>query len=792
MTALSIRTKILRILLIPLISLVALWGFVAYSTLSEVAGISQTETRWQEIGDPSRSVIRELQTERQITAQFAGRTYANATVEVQRRKTDGMVATLRDVANSLNLRTATEADRANLRTLLGALDELAELRATADANRTPPVRTTEAYSELIDVANRQYGQNAITDVTSYRVLRGLSSYSATMEFLYREHAVLTPVLARGQMTRAEHVAFVAAMTSRRLHLATAERDIGPELREQHQKVAASPGFQRIPADEDKVFAWDLVGRPPVEPALWKQDAEAALYSFTVNSRQELARAVAKGERLKSQAMWRIGLVLGLGLVAVVVSIVMSYRFGRSLIAELKQLQVSAVELAEERLPWLVSRLRRGEDVDPEAEAPELERANTAEVDQVVHAFGEVRRTAVEAAVGQAKLRKGVSQVFLNLARRNQALLHRQLSLLDTMERRVEEPDTLEDLFTLDHLTTRMRRHAENLIIISDAAPGRRWRDPVPIFDVLRSSVLEIEDYTRVTLLPIPQTPLLVGSAVTDVIHLVAELVENATVFSPPNTIVHVRGMAAANGFGVEIEDRGLGLNQVRIDEINAALADPPEFDLAGSDRMGLFVVARLAARHKIKVMLRPSPYDGTTAIVMLPPNLLASPDAPHGGVPLVDTGARSYPGGVLRALSAGPRPSIVIPPMPSAVNPIGNPGVPSARPAMPPPVPLSAPTVQLVAESADEGADWFGAAPLPDPDDDLDGLPRRVRQASLAPQLRGPQPQERPEVSTRSPEELFDLMSSMQLGWQQGRTEADKHRDVWNGKEGRSDGRPQI
>ena len=238
----------------------------------------------------------------------------------------------------------------------------------------------------------------------------------------------------------------------------------------------------------------------------------------------------------------------------------------------------------------------------------------------------MQRTAVEAAVGQATLRKGIAQVFLNLAWRNQVLLQRQLTLLDTMERRVEEPDILEDLFKLDHLTTRMRRHAENLIILSDAAPARRWRDPVPLYDLVRSAVLEVEDYTRVTVAPMPDAPMLVGSAVTDVIHLIAELVENATVFSPPDTTVTVRSTKAANGFALEIEDRGLGLNPAMLEELNARLADPPEFDLADSDRLGLFVVARLAVRHNIKITLRRSPYDGTTAIVLLPTTLLATPE----------------------------------------------------------------------------------------------------------------------------------------------------------------------
>ena len=225
---------------------------------------------------------------------------------------------------------------------------------------------------------------------------------------------------------------------------------------------------------------------------------------------------------------------------------------------------------------------------------------------MAEAFSAVQRTAVDAAVGQANLRKGVNQVFLNLSMRNQSLLHRQLSLLDTMERAAEDPAALADLFRLDHLTTRMRRHAESLIILSGATPGRSWRDPVPIADVLSAAIAEVEDYVRVEV--ISESPgSVTGPAANDVVHLTAELVENATSFSPPNSRVEIRADTVGVGIAVQIEDRGLGLTAGELAEINARLASPPEFDLARSDQLGLFVVAQLAARHGIRVSLRESP-----------------------------------------------------------------------------------------------------------------------------------------------------------------------------------------
>ena len=321
---------------------------------------------------------------------------------------------------------------------------------------------------------------------------------------------------------------------------------------------------------------------------------------------------------------RLVLVGGAGLVAVIVSSILLLGFGNRISRELTGLRAAARTLAGERLPSVVSRLRAGDDVDVAAEAPPLDlNTRTREVTDTADAFSAVQRTAVEAAVEQAQLRKGVSLVFRSLSRRNQSLLQRQLKLLDEMERSTEDPDALEQLFRLDHLTTRMRRQAEGLIILSGAAPGRTWRQPVPVVEVLRGAIGEIEDYARVDLLT-DSPDFMQGTAVADVTHMLAELVENAVQYSPPNTRVQVRGGRVANGYVIEIEDRGLGIPADTMVVLNERLARPPEFDLADSDQLGLFVVSRLASRHGVKVSLRVSGYGGTTAIVLLPRALVVA------------------------------------------------------------------------------------------------------------------------------------------------------------------------
>ena len=215
-------------------------------------------------------------------------------------------------------------------------------------------------------------------------------------------------------------------------------------------------------------------------------------------------------------------------------------------------------------------------MDIDAEAPPLAlRTRTREVTETAEAFSAVQRTAVEAAVGQAQLRKGVSNVFRSLARRNQSLLQRQLKMLDENgTRHAADPESLAQLFRLDHLTTRMRRQAEGLIILAGSAPGRGWRQPVPVVEVLRGAIGEIEDYVRVDMVT-DSRDFIPGAAVADVTHLLAELIENATLYSPPQTRVKVSASRVANGYVVEIEDRGLGIPAETLAALDDRLANPP-------------------------------------------------------------------------------------------------------------------------------------------------------------------------------------------------------------------------
>lgn len=325
-----------------------------------------------------------------------------------------------------------------------------------------------------------------------------------------------------------------------------------------------------------------------------------------------------------------------------VSLVGAFVMARSMIRSLRRLQDTATRVAQDRLPELVKQLSESDpqDVDTSVESVGLHTRD--EIGQVAAAFDDVHREAVRLAAEQALLRGNVNAMFTNLSRRSQGLIQRQLSLISELESREADPDQLSSLFKLDHLATRMRRNGENLLVLAGEEPGRRWTRPVPLVDVLRAAASEVEQYERIELASVPGTDV-AGRVVNDLVHLLAELLENATSFSSPQTKVKVTGHALPDGrVLVEIHDTGIGLSPEDLAAINERLASPPTVDVSVSRRMGLFVVGRLSLRHGIRIQLRPSDSGGTTALVMLPVDVAQGGKKPG---PMPGQGGQGGPGG---------------------------------------------------------------------------------------------------------------------------------------------------
>ncbi|MGW7530034.1 nitrate- and nitrite sensing domain-containing protein [Streptomyces sp. NPDC054783] len=626
----SIRRKIVALLLVPLVSLTAIWGFATVLTGREVARLFQVTDVKQDIGYPAEDTVRVLQQERRQTLVYlADPRAADGLSALQRTRaaTDRAIATIRKNAGAHDVVDNMDADDSErLTAALDAFDGLGSLRRDVEQRTVTRAQAFDLYNRLVDPCFTLFAVlEGIDNVDLDAQERALVNVSRARELLSREDALLGSSLVVGRLTRGE-TRDISDLAAQRRVLYDVSLPLLPAAdRERYERFWKDATTAPLRTAEQTVIDTDSGTPRGVTAQSWDSAAANVLDELgTLDDQvgdhlQGRTHPVAMGVILQAAVA---GL---LGLVALVFSLFLSVRIGRGLIRDLRQLRLEAHEASGVRLPSVMRRLSAGEQVDVETEVPRLE-YDKNEMGEVGQALNTLQRAAVEAAVKQAELRSGVSEVFVNLARRSQVLLHKQLTLLDTMERRTEDTDELADLFRLDHLTTRMRRHAEGLVILSGAAPSRQWRRPVQLMDVVRAAVAEVEDYERVEVRRLPRVAV-TGPAVADLTHLAAELLENATVFSPPHTAVQVLGERVANGFTLEIHDRGLGMTAEALLDANLRLAETPEFELSDTDRLGLFVVSRLAQRQNIRVSLQPSPYGGTTAVVFIPDALL-SDDVP--------------------------------------------------------------------------------------------------------------------------------------------------------------------
>ncbi|WP_405862112.1 nitrate- and nitrite sensing domain-containing protein [Streptomyces sp. NBC_00090] len=627
----SIRRKIVALLLVPLISLTGLWGFATVLTGREADQLLDVGYIVDKVGYPLEDTARVIQLERRQSLIYLADPRGSTTLAAlreTRRSTDRQIARIRANAADPGVREEMRpVTSQRLTSLLEALDDLGSLRRSVEKRSIGRIQALEFYNRLVDPCySFLITLHALENVEMDKQGRALVGVTRARELLSREDALVLSALVADRVTAPE-IRAISDLVANRKQFYEVNLDLLPTAeRERFEKYWASPETTALRAAENAIIDEGPTDEPrAVTAAYWQEEASPVLDDL---ARENTAAGDRYQDRVQPAAysvLLKVGVAGVLGFLALLASIVISVRIGRELVRDLRRLQKEAQEVSGVRLPSVMRRLAAGEHVDTATEVPHL-RYGEDEVGQVGQALNTLQRAAVEAAVKQSELRRGVSEVFVNLARRNQVLLHRQLTLLDTMERRTEDTDELADLFRLDHLTTRMRRHAEGLVILSGAAPSRQWRKPVQLMDVVRAAVAEVEDYERIEVRRLPRLGV-GGPAVADLTHLVAELLENATVFSPPHTAVQVLGERVANGFTLEIHDRGLGMNPDALLDANLRLAETPEFELSDTDRLGLFVVSRLAQRQNVRVSLQTSPYGGTTAVVFIPAALLT--DAPE-------------------------------------------------------------------------------------------------------------------------------------------------------------------
>ncbi|MFC7276548.1 nitrate- and nitrite sensing domain-containing protein [Paractinoplanes rhizophilus] len=835
----SIRSKIITMVTVPLAALLAVWLFATALTAGPAFSLLSARTLADNVGNPGEVVVGELQRERRLSVQYLSDPSATrGLLTEQRAATDRAVDDFRKAASGGDAwRSASDNLRGRINQFFTEINVLPSQRSHIDLRELDAVGAQNLYNGMVSSGFDMFTATAtFPDDEIDRQVRALATLGRGQEYLSRVDSLLAGATVAGQFTDELRSALVQDVGTARFLLATGVDEMPAESRAAYQKLSSGAPFVQINGMMDRLISQSRSGQiSPVGADSWHGP-----YTQTAQQLRDFENAAIdgladRGQSLAVTILMRLALAAILGLFAFAVSVVISVRVGRSMVGRLRRLRAEALEMATERLPNVVRRLQRGETVDVEVETPPL-RYGADEIGQLGHAFNDVQRTAVQSAVEEANVRRGLNEVFLNIARRSQTLLHRQLALLDRMERRETEPQELEDLYRVDHLATRMRRHAEDLVILAGAAPGRGWRNPVPVVDVIRGAISEVEDYKRIDIRSIESSAIL-GRAVGDVIHLLAELLENATSFSPPQTRVQVSGQVLPNGYAIEIEDRGLGMTHEAIDTANRRLVEPPDFDPADSARLGLFVVAQLANRHGIRVSLRESAYGGVTAIVLIPGELVvAGPDQaalPGGSLPdrwerpLVGSGTEDrrslaslqWAGAEeLREITVAGRPIALArreieistsgvatteeKPAETEEAAAGAPAVEQPTPALNGPVPSS------VADGVNSDGlvqrrrvrrpvDLATAGPAPAPPAaevtqilraavapavapagpaTEDGLPKRVRQANLVPQLRRPAgalPDE-PTVPLRSPEQVRSIMSALQSGTTRGRIDADR------------------
>lgn len=799
----------LSIAFVPSIALllagVALAGYLLYTAIAARTFI----TKVHDSATIAVQFFASVQQERQLTlTELATHGSVRQQLEQTRAKTDatgaGQAQNLQGLYDQAPARVQASIQRtaANLAQLPGFRDRV-------DAGQVSLLDAYTFYNQILDTYTDGLlgvAEGTPDAETAYLRATAMPLFVAADQ-MARSVALAAGGFANGGLSNDEFTAFIGVVGAYHAGFDNAVPEMIPAVAQAYNTLKTTPAWNTVTSVENSVLGGDHTTLPAgVTPQQWQADATQVAGSLMNLYIQQSTNAtdteIATGDRDLVTA-------IAAGTAAIVVALlvaVVAWRLSSALVRRLSRLREETLQLSDIQLPELVGRVRRGEDVNLETEMALLDHGED-EIGQVADAFNKAQQTAVAAAVDEAKTREGTSKVFLNIAHRSQVLVHRQLKALDEAERKQEDPDQLDLLFKLDHLSTRARRNAENLIILGGERPGRQWRNPVALADLIRGATAETEDYTRVTVGKMPAVAVN-GPVVADLIHLLAELIDNATSFSPPNSRVEVWGDVVGRGVVLEIEDQGLGMEPGQIDEVNGMLADPPDFSvmaLSQEPRLGLFVVARLAARHGIQVTLRPSAYGGTRAIVLLRSELLTpvpadepvpvAAAAPNGAPPGAHRAAAVPSGpeetvrhnGVLHAPPAGDQVDLFRPhtephPGPQPQEPPGPRQPPSARerPAARPRRESRGPG-ELRAPVDTRSAHRQQAQLSPD----RPQLPRRRRQQNLAPQLRADQPgmfEEAPvnPAPTDDPDQARSRLSAFQQGTRRAREQdpaADFHRE---------------
>ncbi|GAA4827570.1 nitrate- and nitrite sensing domain-containing protein [Streptomyces ziwulingensis] len=648
-------TRLNAILLIPVLVGLVMGGFQVKSSIDTWQDARDAESTARLVR-ASLTYANALYNERDVSAApLLQGTEDDKSVPRARAATD-------KAADSFDQATRSMPDKAGLERRLKQFrevePELATLRAAAYTAKLKGVETEEGYvgvaHPLMEFANELgLGTGNITSYGRTVYAIGLTKASLSLERSIGMHMLIKPGpepshlasqrVALSSYAYLEGIAveeYIGGGTEADAKkLEDAEARIKKDGAAAAAKAAAqNPDYVPPPAnpttmvselaqlDSTDTAARAALAQRGITPENWWAVNTLKFDAYRTIESDMADKAVAEASAIADDAEQDAYITGAIVVIALLAAFVLAGMVARQMSRAMRQLRNAAFSIAEQRLPMLVDQLSRTDPGRVDTRVQPIPITTTDEIGEVARAFDQVHREAVRLASEQALLRGNINAIFTNLSRRNQSLIEGQLTLITELENNEAEPDQLESLFRLDHLATRMRRNGENLLVLAGEEPGRRWDQPVPLVDVLRAASSEVEQYERVELSGVPEAEIH-GRAVTDLVHLLAELLENATTFSSPQTKVRVTATRLPDGrVMIEIHDKGIGLTAEDFADINHKLANPPTVDAAISQRMGLFVVGRLSDRHGIRVQLRPSGEQaGTTSLVMLPDAIT------HGG-----------------------------------------------------------------------------------------------------------------------------------------------------------------
>jgi len=714
-----LRAVLLVLAFVPSVAMIALWALNSGQLYNNWRNVSQRNTTMTKFAPAVLNLSGNLQAERQLNAAaLVDPADYTSKLAQQRQATDASVTAFSALSGSPSAGMKNEIQQ-----ITEGLRHLPEYRSAVNQHGCTQQQTYDAYTGLIasDLELFSVSSNFGLADLNYRVRPMIDALWGS-ELLAREDATLTPGVVSGSVSRAERTQLA--------ELSGAEQFIyddkvipllPPAVADQYRSLFAGDAWhlreqvvQDVAGDTGAASGNTVLSSAASKQ--WQQSVAQSTPGLQ-NLNQTFGATITNDTTSEAHRM-AVNLIVNsaVGAVGVVLVIVLTLILTSVLRRRIFALRAAALDL-HDRLPDVVERLRRGETVDTDAELPEIGYGSD-ELGMLGRALNAARSSALETTVRQVEQHRGFERLLQRIARRTQLLIGLQMKRLIEMERRHEDPDVLEGLFELDHLTARLRRYEENLVILGGGQPQRRWRKPVPLLDVLRSAQGEVQDYRRIRIETESQV-WLSERAIGVMVHILAELMENAVAFSKPPAPVEVTASRVARGFAVEIEDRGVGMTAEQYTQANALMAAPPKMDVvaqADDARLGLYVVARLAAGLGVGVELRPSSFGGTRVVVLVPSELVLA-------------GGEEVDGESDTEFAAGIRLAAVDEDVPhdrGLLEYLTEPEIP----------PRSTDRLEL-PEPVFAGT--MNGAPEPAAASRLDPLPRRVRQASLVTELRAKQ-----------------------------------------------------